>query len=1016
MNFSRRQFFKICAGGMAGSAVAALGMAPKSALAETREYKLIRSIETRNNCTFCSVGCGLLLYSRGDDSKNSIPSVFHVEGDPDHPISRGSLCPKGAGVLDFINSQTRLKYPQYRAPGSNKWQKMSWKEAIDRIARLLKEDRDNNFIRYNNAGTTVNRWTTTGWLISSAASNETGWLAVKVIRSLGLLPLETQARVCHGPSVSALASSFGRGAMTNNWTDIKNSNLVIVMGSNMAEAHPVGFKWAVEAKTQNKAKIIVIDPRFTRTAAVADQYVPLRSGTDIAFLSGIIRYLISHNIVNYEYLIDNSNAALLVRDDYSFSEGLFSGFEPEKGQYDKSSWAYQLDEKGYAKRDISLTHPRCVWKLLKEHVDRYTPEMVNNITGTPISDFLFVCKELGKTVDNHRAATFLYALGWTQHSYGTQIIRTATMIQLLLGNIGVMGGGVNALRGHSNIQGLTDVGLLSTRLPAYLDLPSDSQSSLKIYLKEKTPKALGPDEINHWKNYPKFFISFMKAMYGDKASESNNWCFDWLPKWDKSYDVMRFSKMMRNGDANGFICQGFNPLAAFPDNNAVREGLSKLKFLVVIDPLLTETTEFWQNHGEVNNVDPSTIQTEVFSLPSTCFAEEFGSIVNSARWLQWHWAAASPPYEAKNDINIIALIHRRLRELYLEEGGIFPDPVINLSWDYDQKTKPSAKELAKEYNGRALIDIKDANDNVLLKKDQQLSGYNEIRGDGTTACGIWIFSGSWTPEGNQMARRDPSDPSGRGIHSGWSWSWPMNRRILYNRASTDRKGQPLAPNKLLIRWTGQEWRGNDVPDFPKYLAPQKGSGAFIWNNDGLGALFCLNRLIDGPFPEHYEPFESPIGTNPLHPEQITNPATRVFKEDYARLGNFEKFPYVATTYSVTELFHFWSQHSLLNVIAQPQQFIEISELLAHKKGIKNGDVVKVYSNRGYIKAVAVVTKRIPTLTSDGKTIQTVGITIPWGFTGLEKKSFLVNSLTLNIGDANSQTPEYKTFLVNIEKV
>ncbi|WP_392552818.1 formate dehydrogenase-N subunit alpha [Orbus wheelerorum] len=1018
MLFNRRQFFKICAGGMAGTTVATLGFAPNVALAQTRQYKLLRSKETRNNCTYCSVGCGMLLYSRGDGAKNVVESIFHVEGDPDHPVSRGSLCPKGAGVLDYIKSENRVKYPEYRAPGSDKWQKISWNDAIDRIARLMKADRDKNLLEKNDKGTTVNRWTTTGWLVTSAASNETGWLAFKIARALGMLTLETQARVCHGPSVSSLAATYGRGAMTNNWNDIKNANVVIVMGGNAAEAHPVGFKWAMEAKIKNGAELIAIDPRFHRTASVADQYVPIRSGSDITFLLGVINYLITHDEVNHDYLLTHSNASLLVRDDYSFNEkdGLFTGYDEHTRKYDQSSWTYQTDENGYALRDKTLQNPRCVWNLLKNHVSRYTPEVVNNITGTPIDSFIHVCKSLASTKTNDRAATFLYALGWTQHSYGSQIIRCAAMIQLLLGNIGVMGGGINALRGHSNIQGLTDVGLLSNRLPAYLDLPKETQITFEQYIAEKTPKSFGPTEVNFWSNYPKYFVSFMKSMYGDHATKENNWGFDWLPKWDKTYDVLQFSKMMRDGNANGFICQGFNPLAAFPDKNAVRDGLSKLKFLISIDPMPTETAEFWKNYGESNDVDPSIIQTEVFRLPSNCFAEENGTIVNSSRWLQWHWAAANPPENAMPDPEIISRIFFRMKELYQEEGGPCQEPINNLVWDYKIPHEPSSEELAKEYNGRALADLKDANGNIIVKKGQQLSGFAQLKDDGTTSSGIWIFCGCWTEQGNQMARRDPTDPSGKGIHAGWAWSWPMNRRVLYNRASADSNGHPYDPNKLLIEWDGSSWVGNDVPDFIATLPPSSGAGAFIMNNDGLGGLFCLNRLVDGPFPEHYEPFETPISTNPLHPEQITNPVARIFKEDLARLGNAKEFPYVGTTYSITEHFHFWTQHARLNAIIQPQQFIEISENLANKKGIKLGDTVKVSSYRGYVKAKAVVTKRMPTLIVDGKEIETIGVPIVWGYTGQTKKGFLANGLTPTVGDANSQTPEYKSFLVNVEKV
>lgn len=1017
MQVNRRQFFKICAGGVAGTTIATLGFAPSTAFAQTREFKLTHSKETRNNCTYCSVGCGMLLYSRGDGAKNAVSSIFHVEGDPDHPVSRGSLCPKGAGVLDYIKSETRSKYPQVRRPGSDHWERIQWDQAFDEIATLMKEDRDKNFIRKNDKGQIVNRWNSTAWLVTSAASNETGLLAWKVARSLGMVALETQARVCHGPSVSSLGASFGRGAMTNNWNDIKNANLVIVMGGNSAEAHPVGFKWAIEAKINNGAKLIAIDPRFQRTAAVADKYLPIRTGSDIAFLLGVIRYLLNNNQYNRDYMLIHSNASLIVRDDFNFSDvdGLFSGFDKSNKQYDQSSWAYALDEKGFAKRDDTWEHPHTVFQLLKKHVDRYTPEMVNKITGTSVNDFLYVCEELAKTKANDKAATFLYALGWTQHSYGTQIIRTAAMIQLLLGNIGTIGGGVNALRGHSNIQGLTDVGLLSTRMPGYLELAKDSQTTLTQYLTEKTPKKLQADEVNYWGNYPKFYVSFMKSIFGENATAENNWGFDWLPKWDKSYDILYIDKMMREGDAHGFICQGFNPLAAFPDNNSVREGLKKLKYLVVIDPLQTETSEFWKNHGEFNQVDSSKIETTVYRLPSNCFAEEDGTIVNSSRLLQWHWAAAKPPYDAKYDPEIIANLFMRLKALYKKEGGAYSEPVEKLTWNYAIPHEPAANELAKEFNGQAMTDIY-ANGQLLYKKGQLLNSFSDLSDDGTTSSACWIYTGCWTEEGNQTARRDPSDPSGMGIHAHWAWTWPLNRRILYNRASCDKHGKPWDANRDLIHWDGSKWMGIDIPDFPVQLSPSVPAGAFIMNNDGVGGVFCLNRLVDGPFPEHYEPFESPIGTNPLHPKQITDPATRVFEYDLKRLGTKDEFPYAATTYSLTEHFHFWTQHCLLNAIAMPEQFVEISEKLAKDKNIKNGDKVKVFSKRGYIKAVAVVTPRMQTLHVNEQTVETVGIPIPWGYMGVAKKGFLVNSLAPHLGDANSQTPEYKSFLVNIEKV
>ncbi|RVR65955.1 formate dehydrogenase-N subunit alpha, partial [Citrobacter freundii] len=591
MELSRRQFFRICAGGMAGTTVASLGfLSSFSVHAETRQYKLLKAKETRNNCTYCSVGCGMLMYSLGDTAKNVKESIYHIEGDPDHPVSRGSLCPKGAGVLDYIHSETRLQYPEYRAPGSDKWQRISWDDAINRIARLMKDDRDANFIEKNAQGVTVNRWSTTGMLCSSAASNETGILDGKFARGLGMVAIDCQARLCHGPTVAALAPTFGRGAMTNNWVDIKNANVVLIMGGNAAEAHPVGFKWVVEAQTKNDATVVVVDPRFNRSAAVADLYAPIRAGSDTAFLLGVIRYLLENNQVQHDYVRHYTNASLIIRDDYQFDDGLFSGYDDKKRQYDKSSWFYQLDEQGNALRDETLSHPRCVWNLLKAHVDRYTPEMVNRLCGTSVADFNRICEILASTSVPDRTATILYALGWTHHSAGAQIIRAAAMLQLLLGNIGMAGGGVNALRGHSNIQGYTDLGLLSTNLPGYMPLPSEKQPDYQTYISQITPPALGVNEVNYWQNTPKFFVSMMKSFWGDNATVENNWGYDWLPKWDRLYDVMTQAELMLEGKINGYIVQGFNPLAAFPDKNKSTRALSKLKYMVVIDPLVTESS------------------------------------------------------------------------------------------------------------------------------------------------------------------------------------------------------------------------------------------------------------------------------------------------------------------------------------------------------------------------------------------------------------------------------------------
>lgn len=1015
-SLGRRAFLVNTGTCVAGASAVALGFVPPRVQAqETRQYKLLRARETRNNCTYCSVGCGILMYSLGDGAKNAKPSIFHIEGDPDHPVSRGSLCPKGAGLVDFIHSESRLQYPSYRAPGSQEWTRISWEEATDRIARLLKDDRDRNFIQTNEKGERVNRWISTGMLASSAASNETGLLDFKFARAMGIVALDCQARLCHGPTVAALGSSLGRGAMTNSWVDIKNANVVLIMGGNPAEAHPVGFKWVVEAKIRNAAHVMVVDPRFNRSAAVADFYAPIRAGSDAAFLLGVVNYLLSHDKIQHEYVAAYTNAALIVRDDFQFHDGLFTGYDAKTRSYDTSSWEYERDEQGYAKKDPTLQNPRCVLNLLREHASRYTPELVSQITGTPEKDFLHVCETLASTSVPDRTATILFALGWTHHTNGSQIIRTAAIIQMLLGNIGMPGGGMNALRGHSNIQGFTDLGLLSTRLPGYMNLPKDSQQTLDAYLQAVTPKADEQGEVNYWRNTPKFFVSLMKTLWGDHATAANSWGYDWLPKWDRSYDMLAYFELMGQGKVNGYIAQGFNPLAAMPDKNQMRAALSKLKFLITIDPLDTETANFWQNEGVYNDVNPKEIQTEVFRLPSTCFAEENGSIVNSARWVQWHFAGARPPGEAWGDGRILGTIFTKLRALYAREGGACPEPVLNMQWNYRDPEEPLAEEVAREANGYALADIQDGSGAVVLRKGELLPDFSVMKDDGTTSSYCWIFAGSWTQAGNQMARRDNTD-TGLGNTPGWAWAWPANRRLLYNRASLDPQGRPWDPRRQIIEWNGQRWAGADVADYPPTSPPGSGVGPFIMQSEGVARLFSRKALVDGPFPEHYEPTESPIAGAALGKTVRHNPVARMFPDDIARMGGPEQFPYVATTYSVTELFRHWTKHSRLNAIMQPEQFVEIGDRLAERLGIAAGDRVRVSSKRGYIEAKAVVTKRLKRLNVLGQQLDQVGIPCHWGFKGAARKGFLANTLTPAMGDANSQTPEFKAFLVNVEKV
>jgi len=808
--------------------------------------------------------------------------------------------------------------------------------------------------------------------------------------------------------------------MTNHWVDIRNADIVLIMGGNAAEAHPCGFKWVTEAKAHNKAKLIVVDPRFTRSASVADFYAPIRTGTDIAFLGGVMNHLLTEDKIQHEYVQNYTDMTFIVREDFAFKDGLYSGYNPEKHGYDKSTWDYEFGADGFVKTDPTLAHPRCVYQLMKAHYARYTPEMVERVCGTPKDKFLKVCEMIGSTAAPNRAMTIMYALGWTQHSVGSQMIRAGAMMQLLLGNIGIAGGGMNALRGHSNIQGLTDLGLLTNLLPGYLTLPGEKEQEYEKYIAVRAQKPLRPNQLSYWQNYNKFYVSLMKAWWGDAATPENHWGYEYLPKLDKGYDMLQTFELMSQGKMNGYICQGFNPLAAAPNKAKMNASLAKLKYLVIMDPLATETSEFWRNFGEHNDVDSSKIQTEVFRLPTTCFAEEDGALVNSARWLQWHWKGAEPPGEARSDLQIMGELYTRLRALYKTEGGAFPDPIVNLYWPYARPASPTPEELAKEYSGRALKELTDPkNPTVVTRKaGEQLAGFAELRDDGSTLSGCWLFCGAWGPAGNLMARRDNSDPTGIGQTLNWAYAWPANRRVMYNRASCDPNGKPFNPQRKLIAWNGTTWGGADVPDYKADEDPALGMGPFIMIPEGVGRFFAKGAMAEGPFPEHYEPFETPLAQNPLNPGQkdaLNNPAARVFKDDRAAFGKVEQFPYVATTYRLTEHFHYWTKHARMNAILQPEQFVEIGEALGKQLGIASGDRVKVSSNRGFIKAVAVVTKRLKELTVDGKQVHTVGIPIHWGFTGLAKPGYLANTLTPAVGDGNAQTPEFKSFLVKVEK-
>lgn len=803
--------------------------------------------------------------------------------------------------------------------------------------------------------------------------------------------------------------------MTNSWTDIKNADLVWIMGGNAAEAHPCGFKWVTEAKAERGAKLMVVDPRFNRSAAMADHYAPIRSGSDITFLSGVINYLLTNDKIHKEYVRNYTNAAFIVRDDFEFNEGLFSGYDEGKRSYDRSTWEYKFGPDGFAIRDMTLQDPRCVFQLMKKHFAQYTPELVERVSGTPKDKFLKVAEWVSSTANGERAMTIMYALGWTQHTHGAQNIRCAAMIQLLCGNIGIPGGGVNALRGHSNVQGITDVGTLTAAIPGYLALPTEQEPTLESHLAKRTFKPLTPNQTSYWQNYRKFYVSFLKSQFGANATKENEFGYNYLPKLDGIYDCIKMFDVMHQGKTNGLLCQGFNPLMAIPNSNKSREALSKLKFLVSMDPIETDTVRFWENHGEFNNIDPAKVQTEVFMLPVTSFAEEEGSVTNSSRVIQWKWKAADPYFESRTDTEILSDLFVRMRKMYEKDGGKGKDAILAVDWSYKDPLHPTVEELLTELNGKALVDLKDADGKVVRAAGQRLASFGEMRDDGSTDGCMWIYTGVYGPTGNNAQRRDNSDPSGLGVYGNWGFSWPANRRIQYNRASADPDGKPWSEAKKYMYWNGERWTGPDVPDYVPTIPPSRAVGPFIMNAEGVSRLWVRGLMADGPFPVHMEPFESPVG-NLVFPKLKGNPVARAFKNDLEALGTSKDFPIVGTTYRLTEHFHYWTKNVHANAVMQPEFFVEISEQLAKEKGIKHGQMVRVRSKRGEVKGKAVVTKRLKPFMIDGKPVHEVGLPLNFGFIGETKKASPINGLTSAIGDANSQTPEYKAFLVNIEPI
>jgi formate dehydrogenase major subunit len=760
----------------------------------------------------------------------------------------------------------------------------------------------------------------------------------------------------------------------------------------MAECHPVGFQWVMEAKARG-AKVIHVDPRFTRTSAVADLHVPLRVGTDIAFLGGIIRHVIEQEKFFRDYLVAYTNAPTIINEDFRDTEdldGLFSGLDEERRSYDVHTWMYEGAEPQAAsgQRDDTLQDPRCVFQIVRRHFSRYTPEMVEQICGVPQALFLEVCEALTENSGRDRTSAFCYSVGWTQHSVGVQYIRTAAILQLLLGNIGRPGGGIMALRGHASIQGSTDIPTLYNLLPGYIPMPhAHHDEDLKRFVQSASA------DKGYWGETKAYLVSLLKAWWGSAATSANDFCFDYLPRLTGSHGTYDTVMAQIDGTCKGYFIWGENPAVGSANAKMQRLGMANLDWLVVRDFSLIESATFWQDGPEIESGELRTaeIPTEVFFFPAAAHTEKNGSFTNTQRMLQWHHAAVEPAGAARSDLWFAYHLGRRIRQKLAGSDDDLDRPVLDLTWDYPTAgsiAEPSAEAVLTEINGRD-------------SDGQPLSSYGQLKDDGSTACGCWIYCGVYAEGVNQSARRKPGREQ-NWVANEWGWAWPANRRILYNRASADPDGRPWSERKALVWWDEDQatWTGHDIPDFPSstppsYRAPPgaraaealSGSDAFVMQADGKAWLFVPVGLTDGPLPAHYEPQDSPV-PNLLYPQQ-RNPVREVFRDKHNRYHpnpsdpGSDVFPYPITTYRLTEHHTAGGMSRWVPYLSelQPEMFCEVSPQLAEQRGLEHMGWATIITARNAIEARVLVTDRVPPLKVNGRTVHQIGLPYHWGPNG-----------------------------------
>jgi formate dehydrogenase major subunit len=847
-----------------------------------------------------------------------------------------------------------------------------------------------------------------------------------------------------------LGASYGRGAATTAQWDIANADCVVIMGSNMAENHPIAFRFVMQAKERG-AMIIHADPRFTRTSAMCDLYAPVRAGSDLAFLGGLINYILERDLWFKEYVLNYTNISTIINHEFKDAgelDGVFSGWDADEHKYKLESWLYEgesldalaghrdvahtgepFSEKlerishGPPPTDPTLQHPNCVYQIMRRHYARYTPELVERVTGCPRATFLRVAEAITRNSGRERTTAWCYAVGWTHHSTGVQTIRAAAIVQALLGNIGRPGGGILALRGHSSIQGSTDIPTLFNLLPGYLPQPKagEQHRTFKDYLKAENVVT------GWWSNFPKYAVSMLRAWYGDSASPGNEWGYQRIPKIVGDHSQLPMTLAIKDGTIRGLFVLGQNPVVGGHNSKLVRAALPNLEWMVVREIFENETASYWYKSPEAERGElrPADIKTEIFLMPGALPGEKEGSFTNTHRLLQWHDKVVEPLGDCRSELWFCYHLGKRLKELYADSAEPNDEPIQTLTWDYPAAgplAEPSAEAVLKEINGYTWPDR------------QQIPDFKYLKDDGSTACGCWIYTGAFPKnDHNQTRSRTPDGPDGPGSHQGWGFAWPANRRIVYNRASADPEGKPWSERKRYVWWdeAKQKWTGHDAPDFepdkppsyevdwskqPKGMDAIDGKSPFIMIGDGKSSLFVPTGLKDGPLPAHYEPVESPV-PNPVYKQQDNPAAKKWEREDnpYHAVGD-PRYPYVLTTYRLTEHHSGGIPTRLVPSTAelQPEGFAEIPPELAREKGIATLDWIVISTARGAIETRALVTERLRPFEIDGRRVYQIGLPWHFGWQGYATGD-IANTLSAVVGDPNTTIHEGKAFTCGLRK-